>query len=149
MPRKITTKAVDAFLAGREFSTGNTTVEVRPFQLDKFESVVLLLHGNPIARRRVGRQDSTMVCDGGWQTATTKERLNGLPGVSVHQKAGQWYLNGVKWDGSWTMVANGYVVYESTDGWRVRCPDNSDVLFSSAEAARAYAELGRANARAV
>lgn len=36
----------------------------------------------------------------GWPTATTKDRLNALPGVSINQKAGVWYLNGREWDGS-------------------------------------------------
>ena len=35
----------------------------------------------------------------GWETATTKERLNALPNVRIQQKKGIWYLNDVEWDG--------------------------------------------------
>ena len=75
------------------------------FQTDKDDSVILLLHGNPIAHYLVADR-VLYVCDGNHQTVTTKERLNGLPGVSVHQKAGQWYLNGEKWDGYWTKIGS-------------------------------------------
>jgi hypothetical protein len=44
------------------------------------------------------------ISDGGWQSNTTKERLNGLPNVSVHQKNFQWYLNGEAWTGNWTLI---------------------------------------------
>ena len=40
----------------------------------------------------------------GWNTATTRERLNGLPNVSVTQRKGQLYLNGKEWDGELTVV---------------------------------------------
>lgn len=113
MARKITTAVVAAFLKGKAFRCDNTSVQVRPFQADKEDSVILVLFGNPIARYKV--DDRVLyVCDGNHQTvttrprppktATTKDRLNGLPGVSVHQKAGQWYLNGEKWDGYWTKI---------------------------------------------
>ena len=42
--RKITQQAVNAFIAGRKFSSGNTTVVVYDNQVD------LLLHGNRIAK---------------------------------------------------------------------------------------------------
>lgn len=35
----------------------------------------------------------------GWATPPTKERLNALDGVSIQQKKGKWYLNGVEWSG--------------------------------------------------
>lgn len=105
MARKITTEAVAAFLKGNAFRCDNTRVEVRPFQREAHDSVILLLHGNPIARYLVADR-ALYVCDGNHQTNTTKERLNGLPGVRVHQKAGQWYLNGEKWDGYWTKIGS-------------------------------------------
>ena len=40
----------------------------------------------------------------GWPTRTTKDRLNALPNVHIHQLKGMWYLNGEKWDGSSTSV---------------------------------------------
>jgi hypothetical protein len=54
------------------------------------------LHGNLIAR--VGSH-SIELFDGGYQTKTTKSRLNailkvhGLPGESVFQKNFKWFLN--------------------------------------------------------
>ena len=35
----------------------------------------------------------------GWQTVTTKERLNGFPSVNIVQKDFQWFLNGEAWNG--------------------------------------------------
>jgi hypothetical protein len=89
--RKITSKITEAFLAGRTLRSGN----------DATDGTTLSLHGNVIARRA---GDTLHITHAGWPTNTTKERLNGLPGVSIHQKAGQWYLNGQPWDGSWTQI---------------------------------------------
>jgi hypothetical protein len=35
---------------------------------------------------------------------TTKERLNGLTGISIQQVRGNWFLNGRAWDGEWINV---------------------------------------------
>lgn len=90
--RKITEKAVSAFLAGRRFSSKNTTVEV-----DRDE-ISLVLFGNRIATRDE-RLGVTTITTAGWHSNTTKERLNGLPGVRVHTSRGQLHLNGEPWDG--------------------------------------------------
>jgi len=103
MARKITTDAINAFMSARTFNRDNTSVEVRPFKDEKVDSVILKLHGNVIARRLVG-SNAIEVCDGNYPSNTTKERLNGLPGVSVCQRKGVWFLNGVEWDGSWETV---------------------------------------------
>jgi hypothetical protein len=64
----------------------------------------LKLHGNKIAALEA---DGKMwVSSAGWRSNTTKERLNGLPGVRVNQKNYQWYLNGQPWDGSPQYVRN-------------------------------------------
>ena len=44
------------------------------------------------------------ITDAGLPTVTTKDRLNALPGVSINQKNGKWFLNGKLWDGKWTVV---------------------------------------------
>jgi hypothetical protein len=99
--RKITQEAVREFRNGREFRKANTSVEFSP----SGEVVVLKLHGNAIARYTKGEYHDTLeVCDGGWSSNTTKERLNGLCGVSVHQKNWEWFLNNKPWNGNWVTV---------------------------------------------
>lgn len=98
--RKVTRDAIQAFNAGRVGSFGsNTRVELSPLG----HMLVLKLHNNAIARKDV-ETGQVEVCDGGWQSNTTKERLNGLQGVSVNQKNFVWFLNGEEWDGSWTAI---------------------------------------------
>lgn len=102
--RKVTRDAVAAFLADRVGSFGgNTTVERSPLGA----VTVLKLHGNAIARKDVGSPAQFEVCDGGWSSRTTKERLNGLPHVSVMQRNWVWHLNGAEWNGSWALVKRG------------------------------------------
>ena len=98
--RKITAQAIGCFLTGKPMCSGNTSVELSPLGA----VVVLKLHGNAIARYDVGDIKTLEVCNGGWSSNTTKERLNGLPGVRVHQKDWDWYLNGAQWDGDWKAV---------------------------------------------
>jgi len=57
----------------------------------------LRLHGNPIAYLS---KDGLQISTCGWNTVTTRERLNGLPGVHVIQRKGQLYLNGEAWSGA-------------------------------------------------
>ena len=99
MARKITTDAINAFMSARTFNRDNTTVAIED------GNVKLYLHGHLIARRNVGSNDLE-VTNADYFTATTKERLNGLPGVQVNQRKGVWYLNGCAWDGSWTNPDN-------------------------------------------
>jgi hypothetical protein len=62
----------------------------------------LKLFGNKIAA--IESDGRLWISNAGWDTKTTKERLNGLPGVSIQQKKGEWYLNGNQWDGNPTYV---------------------------------------------
>lgn len=104
--RKVTREAVQAFNGFRRFTrsgNGETAVEVEVVGGRKVAT--LRLHGRAIARHTEGEPDSLEVHDGGYQSLTTKERLNGLPGVRVWQSDFQWYLNGVAWDGRWINVA--------------------------------------------
>ena len=94
--RNITMMVVGAFLSGqRRWSSSNSSVET----VDGV--TVMRLHGNAIAKRENGKLSITSA---GWETSTTKERLNGIPGVSIYQKDWQWYLNGNAWDGRWTEI---------------------------------------------
>ena len=91
--RKITLDAVHAFMNAEKFKRDNTEVEV-------FENVtVLKLFGNKIAYRYNDPERTLSITNCGWDTNTTKERLNALPGVHITQKNWQWYLNGEQWDG--------------------------------------------------
>ena len=57
---------------------------------------MVYLHGNKIAE--IG-EDYMQIFDGGWQSKTTKSRLNALfsefcnPGEGVFQKAFQWFVS--------------------------------------------------------
>ena len=89
--RQITIDAIRAFRNNQKFKRGNTEVKVHS---DGYRE--LRLHNNVIAWYDEG---SLFIRDGGWQTTTTKERLNGLPNVFIYQKNFQWYLNGETWNG--------------------------------------------------
>lgn len=89
--RKVTRDIVRAFLNGEKRTIGNSSTCGQ----------VLYLHGNAIARKQ---KDGLSISACGWKTSTTKERLNGIPGVSIQQKAGQWYLNEAKWNGAPTFI---------------------------------------------
>lgn len=97
MARQITIESCNAFMSAREFNKANMSVTVED------NKVKMFLHGNLIARRDVGSND-IQITNAGWFSTTTKERLNGLPGVSVFQKKGVWFLNNVEWNGEWTRV---------------------------------------------
>lgn len=93
--RKITSKAVYNFMNGFNFSESNTTVKVNG------DTVRLYLWGNLIAERT---NDKLKITLAGYNTNTTRERLNGLPGVRVTQKDFIPYLNGKQ--------INNYDMYE-------------------------------------
>jgi len=89
--RKIETQMNAAITNGKCWKSDNTEV----FTNDNNASLVYL-HGNLIA---IITDNSITMFDGGWQTNTTKSRLNailsehGIDGEYIYQKAGTWYLN--------------------------------------------------------
>ena len=91
--KKITADAVHAFMNAEKFKRDNTEVEVLP------NVTVLKLFGNRISYRYNNPERTLSITNCGWDTNTTKERLNALPGVHITQKNLQWYLNGEQWDG--------------------------------------------------
>jgi hypothetical protein len=91
--KKITSEAVSAFMEARSFRKSNMTIEVQP------NVTIMRLYGHPIAYRYNDPERTLSICARGWLTNTTKERLNALPNVRIHQRNWQWYLNGVQWDG--------------------------------------------------
>ena len=92
--RKITKETITHFNNAKRFKKQNTEVEVLP------NVTILKLHGNSIAYQYNDPQRTLSITNCGWQTNTTKERLNGIEGVNIYQKNFEWFLNGVKWDGS-------------------------------------------------
>jgi len=91
--RKITNDAINSFMSASKYNSSNTTVEVLP------NVTILKLHGNAIAYKYNDPDKTLSITNAGWQSNTTKERLNGLPNVRINQKQGKWYLNGAEWDG--------------------------------------------------
>lgn len=62
---------------------------------------VVYLHGHAIAKFSA---DGLFISDCGWQTATTKSRLNAILDAfncgRIYQRDHVWYHNGVVWNGS-------------------------------------------------
>ena len=87
--RKIESQMCAAIQANQDFKSGNT-------QVITIEGVSFIyLHGNQIASVD---EDSMTIYDGGWQSNTTKSRLNALcdyfcvAGEGVFQKNYKWFV---------------------------------------------------------
>ncbi|ADO99703.1 hypothetical protein Syn33_080 [Prochlorococcus phage Syn33] len=87
--RKIESQMCAAIQANQDFKSGNT-------QVITIEGVSFIyLHGNQIASVD---EDSMTIYDGGWQSTTTKSRLNALcdyfcvAGEGVFQKNYKWFV---------------------------------------------------------
>lgn len=89
--RQVTERIVSAFLRN----------EVRRVSNSRTDGRSIWLFENKIAEFR---DNGLWITNAGWPSPTTKERLNGIPDVSIFQKKGQWYLNGHAWDGTWVHV---------------------------------------------
>jgi len=95
--RKIETEMNAAILDNQDWKSGNTEVAFDP---ETNESTVYL-HGNKIAE--VG-DDYIRLFDGGYQSNTTKSRLNailaehGAPGECVFQNNFEWFIR--LWNGT-------------------------------------------------
>ena len=89
--RKIEQQMIDAIKNNQDWQSANTSVH---FNEENNVSIVRL-HGNKIAE--VSDTDMT-IFDGGWQSVTTKSRLNALcdyfcvSGEGVFQKDFTWYV---------------------------------------------------------
>lgn len=88
--RQITRHAWAAFYGRCDFHRGNTRVHING------DTRTMYLHNTVIAKYSRGR---LTIQTGGWETAVTKERLNGGPRVSVTTRRGRLYLNGEPWTG--------------------------------------------------
>ena len=90
--RKIEQKMIQAIRSRRDWASANTRVDV----VDG-DRVIVRLHGHPIAEL-IQDDQILWVRDCGYQTTTTKSRLNALlrefcPGCHVYQKHWVWYLS--------------------------------------------------------
>ena len=100
--RQITRESVKAFLNGEKFNKSNMNVTVEP------NVTILKYQGNAIAYKYNDPNKTISITNCGWESNTTKERLNGIIDLSglnigkIYQKNWQWYLNGKEWNGELT-----------------------------------------------
>ena len=94
--RKIEMEMNSAIRYRKNFSKANTSV--RCFKTNGITTDVdVFLHGNHIASLDTATHKLT-IKDGGWQSVTTKSRLNALldefaPSMGIFQKDWVWYLS--------------------------------------------------------
>ena len=99
--RKITEKSIQAFYNREPFKKSNMIVK------NKEGKTYLKLFDNTIAT--LDEFNELFITTAGWNSVTTRERLNGLSGVRLGTKKEQLYLNNIPWDGKLTNIRN----YES------------------------------------
>ena len=97
---KITEQSVKAFRNGESFNKSNTMVAEEK-DANGNQMMRMYLHNNVIAEYFDGM---FFISAAGQRTKTTKERLNGFPGVFIIQKDWDWYLNREYWDGEWIEI---------------------------------------------
>ena len=105
----------------KPWRSGNTVVR-NVHDADLGKVVVVELHGNVIAEFDVSLAGvrecrGLRITDAGWQTATTKSRLNALlscfyGGVGICQVKGQWLLNTTEFHGT------DWLSYGWQDNWQ-------------------------------
>ena len=89
--RKITKESIKAFYNREPFKKSNMIVE------NKEEKTYLKLFNDTIAM--LDEANELFITTAGWNSVTTRERLNGLNEVSLGTNKGQLYLNNIPWDG--------------------------------------------------
>ena len=106
--RKIETQMIEAINNRKDWKSANTEVYVNDNNCAN-----VYLHGNLIAW--VNKDNDLTVFDGGWQTVTTKSRLNALcnefclTGECIFQKDFVWYVRKL------VGAINGQNVYQTED----------------------------------
>jgi hypothetical protein len=102
--RKITANAVQSFYKGKKFTRDNTQINiVNVVDADSYKLSEYYLYDNLIATYN-HNNDRLKITTSGWNTVTTRERLNGLKNVSLRNSKGILYLNDKAWDGNWIEV---------------------------------------------
>ena len=92
--RKIETQMNKAIRNRKDFRSANTEVSNFYCSATKRAGSIVKLHGNKIAEIY---NNSVVLFDGGWQTVTTKSRLNAIldefaAGTGVIQRNYEWFL---------------------------------------------------------
>ena len=87
--RKVTEQIIRAFESGKNLRVSNSEVKADA------TGVYMYLFGNLIAKKENNKLFITMA---GYNTVTTRERLNGIKGVSLCQRNYTPYLNGKEID---------------------------------------------------
>ena len=88
--RKIERQMCDAIRDNNSWRSGNTEVQNTPY------GSLVYLHGNHIA---TVTDDAVQLFDGGWQSNTTKSRLNAIcnafcvDGEGIFQKNFEWFIH--------------------------------------------------------
>ena len=84
--RKVTERIKQAFEQGTSLKVGNT----------RTDGTSVFLHGNEIIKR--DESGLVMATLAGWNTPTTRERINGITGLGIYQKNFTPMLNGQEID---------------------------------------------------
>ena len=93
--RKITEESTNAF-----YNKGTLKKQNMDVFFDRYDyKSRMLLHNNCIATYD-HKENILTINNCGWFSNTTKERLNALKGVNIHQKNFLWFLNGKEWSGN-------------------------------------------------
>lgn len=95
--RKIEELMLHAMAEMKNFKSGNTRVSIESKNVNDNVAIVTL-HGNEIAMWHP-RMDSLFIYDGGWESVTTKSRLNAIlsrftEGYGIIQRDWHWYIAG-------------------------------------------------------
>ncbi len=91
--RTVTKKIANAFYNGKALTVGNTRTDGK----------AVWLHGNKIIEHR---DDGVYATLAGWNTPTTRERVNGIVNAGFHQKDFSPYRNGQPCDSrAWYKVS--------------------------------------------
>ena len=99
--RQITDKIVNAFLMGNKARMSNSYTDGQSLFLYRTEIAKIERDGTLWINT-----DGFVGGNGDAISNTTKERLNGLPGVSIQVKRGVTYLNNKIWDGDWIEIGD-------------------------------------------
>ena len=94
--KKITKESIKAFYNREPFKKSNMIVKNKEGKtyLKVFDNVIAILD----------EVNELFITTAGWNSVTTRERLNGLSGVRLGTKKEQLYLNNIPWDGKLTNI---------------------------------------------